>query len=358
MNGLLFIDDEEGIRRSVSRALKKCAYEVFLAKTGEEGVRWLKDHSEKVSTVVSDFKMPGLSGMETLTRVGRINPEITRIILTGYATMEAAIEATNEGIDGFLTKPFDNVELRTKINDISLRKRLKQFIPEEVFKKFQAHPNVLSPTYHSVSVLFCDIRNFTAISEGAKPEDIAYFLNQHFFSPMGEIAYRCGGLVDKHMGDSLMVVFGALSPHPRDAGNAVRSALAMQKKAADIDQSLPARGPFRLNVGIGISTGKVYSGVLGSLRKKEFTSIGTPVNIAARLEQLAAPGEILTSQSTIDALLASEKSGESSLKTMGINPLPRTRIKGIQKPIPVFKISKLELSHSQKAGFSDILKKN
>lgn len=339
MNGLLFIDDEEGIRRSVSRVLKKNAYEVFLAKTGEEGVKWLKDHPQKVSTVISDFKMPGLSGMETLTRVGRINPEITRILLTGYATMDAAIQATNEGIDGFLTKPFDNADLRSKIKDITLRKRLKQFVSEEVFKKFQTHPEALSPSYHDVSVLFCDIRNFTQMSEGAQPEEIAEFLNHHFFSPMGEIAYQFGGLVDKHMGDSLMVVFGALSPNPKDAGNAVRTALTMQSKAAGIDKSLSARGPLRLNVGIGISTGKVYAGVLGSLRKKEFTSIGMPVNIAARLQQLAAPGQILTSRLTVDALLAAEKSGEDSLDAIKIDPLPQTRIKGIQKPVPVFRIS-------------------
>jgi len=340
MNGLLFIDDEEGIRRSVSRALKKSSYEIFLAETGEEGVQWIEDHPEKVSTVISDFKMPGLSGMETLARVGRINPEITRIILTGYATMDAAIQATNEGIDGFLTKPFDNADLRIKINDITLRKRLKQFVSEEVFEKFQNHPDALSPNYHDVSVLFCDIRNFTQMSDGARPEEIADYLNQHFFSPMGEIAYRGGGLVDKHMGDSLMVVFGALSPHPRDAENAVRTALAMQAKAADIDKTLSGRGTFRLAVGIGISTGKVYSGVLGSLRKKEFTSIGMPVNIAARLQQLAAPGEILISRSTFDTLTADEKNVDDVLSEMEIETLPETRIKGIQKPVPVYKISK------------------
>jgi class 3 adenylate cyclase len=340
MNRLLFIDDEEGIRRSVSRALKKSAYEVFLAENGEEGVRWLEDHPEMVSTVVSDFKMPGLSGMETLARVGRINPEITRIILTGYATMDAAIQATNEGIDGFLTKPFDNADLRIKIKDISLRKRLKQFVSEEVFSKFQSHPDALMPTYHDVSVLFCDIRSFTKMSDGARPEDIAKFLNHHFFSPMGEIAFRFGGLVDKHMGDSLMVVFGALSPRLEDAGNAVQAALAMQEKAVDIDASLPAEKSFRMSVGIGISTGKVYSGVLGSIRKKEFTSIGMPVNIAARLQQLAKPGEILISRSTVDALLAGKKNHEDAFDEMGINPLPQTCIKGLQDPIPVFKISK------------------
>jgi len=338
MNGLLFIDDEEGIRRSVSRALRRSSYEIFLAKTGNEGVKWLEEHPERVSTVVSDFKMPGLSGMETLNRVGRINPEITRIILTGYATMDAAIQATNEGIDGFLTKPFDNDDLRAKIGDISLRKRLKQFIPEEVFNKIRSHPDTLSPTHHEVSVLFCDIRNFTRMSDKANPEAIADFLNNRFFSPMGEIAFRFGGIVDKHMGDSLMVVFGALSPTPGDAENAVRAALAMQKKAADIDSALPSREPFRLTIGIGISTGKVYSGVLGSLRKKEFTSIGMPVNIAARLQQLAAPGEILMGESTREVLLSAGGTDGSILNNTKVDRLPATRIKGLRDPITIYKI--------------------
>ena len=62
----------------------------------------------EIPVVFSDIRMPGIDGLETLGAIGRINPEMTRIILTGYATMEAAIQATNRGIDGFLTKPFDN----------------------------------------------------------------------------------------------------------------------------------------------------------------------------------------------------------------------------------------------------------
>jgi class 3 adenylate cyclase len=339
MNGLLFIDDEEGIRRSVSRALRRSSYEIFLAETGSEGIQWLEKHPEKVSTVISDYKMPGLSGMETLSRVGRINPEITRIILTGYATMDAAIQATNEGIDGFLTKPFDNSDLRSKIGEISLRKRLKQFVPEEVFEEIRKHPDALAPAHHRVSVLFCDIRNFTRMSNRADPAAIADFLNHRFFSPMGEIAYRFGGIVDKHMGDSLMVVFGALSPGPRDAENTARAAMAMQKKAADIDAVLPREKPFRLAVGIGISTGNVYSGVLGSLRKKEFTSIGMPVNIAARLQQLAAPGEILMGEPTHEALLSTEGNVESIFGEAKIEKLSAARIKGLQAPISIYKIS-------------------
>ncbi|MBW2640093.1 MAG: response regulator, partial [Deltaproteobacteria bacterium] len=112
MNKLLFIDDEEGIRRSVVRALKNEPYEIHTAENGEAGISFVKDNIFDIITVVSDYKMPGLTGLETLVVIGSLNPEITRIILTGYATMEAAIQATNQGIDGFLTKPFDNIELR------------------------------------------------------------------------------------------------------------------------------------------------------------------------------------------------------------------------------------------------------
>ena len=340
MNGLLFIDDEEGIRRSISRALKRSSYEVFLAKTGDEGVEWLENNPGKVSTVVSDYKMPGLNGMETLSLVGRIDPEITRIILTGYATMNAAIEATNEGIDGFLMKPFDNSELRSKINDISLRKRLRQFVPEAVYEEIKKHPDALSPTCHEVSVLFCDIRGFTHMSGGAQPREIADFLNNHFFSPMGEIAYHFNGTIDKHMGDSLMVVFGAPSVHPKDAQNAVGAALSMQEKAAEIDEKLRSDSEFRMNIGIGIGTGEVYSGVLGSFRKKEFTSIGMPVNIASRLQKLAGPGEILINDQTFTALSNSIDNPDETISELSVDKLPPTRIKGIEEPITVYKILK------------------
>ncbi|MBW2568051.1 MAG: response regulator, partial [Deltaproteobacteria bacterium] len=146
MNGLLFIDDEEGVRRSVVRALKKEQYKTFTVGNGEEGIKYVKENIHNISTVISDYKMPGLNGLETLSNIGVINPEITRIILTGYATMEAAILATNQGIDGFLTKPFDNIELRANIQNISVRKRLQQFISEQVYREIKNSPNALKPT--------------------------------------------------------------------------------------------------------------------------------------------------------------------------------------------------------------------
>ena len=329
MNGLLFIDDEEGIRRSITRALKREPYKTYTAKNGRDGIEIFRNKISKISTVISDFKMPGLDGLETLSIIGSMNPETTRIILTGYATMEAAISATNNGIDGFLTKPFDNRELRAKIHEISVKKYLKQFIPEQIYQEIYNSPEALEPRYHEVSILFSDIRGFTHMSEGVSPKTIATFLNNYYFTPLGEVAYRHNGTMDKHIGDSMMVAFGTPVSHNDDAIMAVKSAIEMQKKAKEIDNKLRKKVGLRLKIGIGISTGKVFSGILGSLRKKEFTSIGMAVNIADRLQGLAKEDEILISESTFQKL-----SGEIEAEA-----LPPLTVKGVSEPITAFRIS-------------------
>jgi adenylate cyclase len=206
MQGILIIDDDEGVRRSITRALKREPYKTYSARDGEEGTAFIRDHIEDVSMVISDFKMPGIDGLETLLRIGNINPSITRIILTGYATLEAAISATNQGLDGFLTKPFDNRELKLKIREITLRKYLRQFISEQVYEQLEKSSGLLNPTHNEVTVLFSDIRNFTRLCRNAPPETIARFLNDHYFTPMGEIAHHYNGTVDKHIGDAIMVM--------------------------------------------------------------------------------------------------------------------------------------------------------
>lgn len=328
MNKLLFIDDEEGIRRSVVRALKREPYKTYTAENGEAGISFVKDNIPDIATVISDYKMPGLDGLETLGVIGSINPEITRIILTGYATMEAAIQATNQGIDGFLTKPFDNMELRAKIRSISVRKRLKQFVSEQVYEKIEKSPGVLEPTFHEASILFSDIRDFTRMSQMVSPDKIAAFLNNHYFTPLGEIAYGYNGTVDKHIGDSIMVVFGSPVECDDNAIKAVKTAIKMQQRAKEIDNKLYKKNGLRLKIGIGISTGKVFSGILGSLRIKEFTSIGMPVNISARLQGLAKGGEILISDKTFQKLS----------NTIEVEALPSVTVKGINDPIIVYRV--------------------
>jgi adenylate cyclase len=131
-----------------------------------------------------------------------------------------------------------------------------------------------------------------------------------------------------------MVVFSSPDGNNTNTTNAVRSALAMQKKAQQINDELQHTNGLRLNIGIGISTGNVFSGVLGSLRKKEFTSIGMAVNVAARLENLAGKGEILISESTFEKL--SSQKLPDGIETLA---LPPATIKGLEEPMIIYRVS-------------------
>ena len=332
MNGLLFIDDEEGVRRSIKRALKREPYDIFTAANGDDGLTLIRAKLNQIGTVISDYRMPGLDGLETLQRIGSLNPEITRIILTGYATMEAAIDATNTGIDGFLTKPFDNIELRAKIHEIAIRKHLRQFVPEQIYHEIKACSGTLAPRIQKATILFSDIRGFTRMSQGVDPEVLVNFLNHHYFTPMGEIAYKYNGTVDKHMGDGMMVVFGTPVVHTDDAKRAVLAAIEMQQQAREINALLKQQNGLRLRTGIGISTGMVFSGVLGSLRKKEFSSIGEAVNIAARLQGLAQGGEIIISAVTHQYI-------DGAIKSDALDPV---QVKGIDAPICIYRVDSFD----------------
>jgi adenylate cyclase len=297
MIGLMVVDDEEGVRRSLRKVLEKDGYDILLAENGEQAVHMVRKNHSRLETVISDFKMPGMDGLETLIEIGKINPEITRIMLTGYATMESAIESVNAGIDGFLTKPFDNIELRAKVREYNIKKRLKQFVSEQVMIELQRDGRMMAPRNLTASVLFIDIRGFSGLSEAMTPEELSDMLNVHYFSPLDNIIYEFNGTLDKHIGDSIMGVFGAPVTYGDDALRAVSSALRMLDEMKAINEKLEQKGR-KISVGIGIGTGRVMAGIFGSSRKKEYTIFGLPVVVAARLEQIARPDQILICDET------------------------------------------------------------
>ncbi len=328
MIGLMVVDDEEGVRRSLRKVLEKDGYSILLAENGEQAIRIVRDDGPEIETVISDYRMPGIDGLVTLTEIGRINPEITRIMLTGYATMESAIEAVNAGIDGFLTKPFENAELRAKIKEYNIKKRLKQFVSEQVFRELQKAGKHIVPRKQDVTVLFTDIRGFAKIAEQVSPAELAELLNTRYFSPLDDIIFHHNGTLDKHMGDSIMGVFGAPISAEGDAERAVMSAVAMRDEIAKANESLPDSAP-RIHIGVGISTGEVMAGVFGSSRKKEYTVFGPPVNLAARLERLAGGNQILIcgeTYSRVRHLVHAEK-------------MDRCTIKGIERNLDIYRVT-------------------
>jgi adenylate cyclase len=288
MNDLMVVDDEEGVRRSLKRVLEKDGYRVILAENGEEALNIVRCDDHDIETVISDYRMPGMDGLETLIEVGRINAEITRIMLTGYATMASAIEAVNAGIDGFLTKPFENEELRVKVRECNIKKRLKQFVSEQVLAELQKNVKSLLPKRVTVSILFSDIREFSHLSERLNPAELAELLNRNYFTPLDKIIFSHNGTLDKH----IMAIFGAPIAGDDDACRAVLAALAMREEIGRINMSI-GDADRRISVGIGIATGEVMVGVFGSPWKKEYTAFGAPVNLASRLEHGAHVDQIL-----------------------------------------------------------------
>jgi adenylate cyclase len=326
MNGLLIVDDEEGVRRAVQKALGKENYAMFSASNGNEAIKIVQDHPDEITICISDFKMPGLDGLQTLAAIGSINPEITRIMLTGYATLEGAIAATNEGIDGFLTKPFDNVELRAKVREYFVRRRLKQFVSPQVLQQLQADPSYLTPRKQLATLLFVDVRGFTALTEKHDPQPWAMFLSENYFSPLGEIVFQNDGTLDKHIGDGIMAIFGAPIAGEDDALRAVRSAVEMRAAMQAINaQHEP---DYQLPIAIGVHSGEVVVGMFGSVRKREYTALGHTVNVAARLEQMAAANQILISPQTYELV-------QGRVNVARLEPI---MVKGLADPMQVYNV--------------------
>ncbi len=328
---LLVVDDEEGVRRSLKKVLERDGYSVLLAEDGNRAIGIVGDNPHGIETVMSDYKMPGIDGLETLIEIGKINPEMTRIMLTGYATMESAIESVNEGIDGFITKPFSNIELKAKIRECTLRKRLKQFVSEQVFSEMWKEGAHIKQRKQKATILFSDIRGFTALSETLSVEELCEVLNVQYFSPLDAIICGHNGTLDKHVGDSIMGVFGAPLTFKNDALRAVVCGVGMMDEIERTNSDL-SETRQKISIGIGISTGEVMAGIFGSSRKKEYTVMGPTVNVAARLESLAQSGQILVCGDTYHAV-------RDRVRAESMGPIT---LKGIDRKIDVYNIRGLK----------------
>jgi adenylate cyclase len=146
-----------------------------------------------------------------------------------------------------------------------------------------------------VVILFSDIRGFTSMSERMDPDDVASLLRE-YFTEMVEIIFRHGGTLDKFIGDAIMALWGAPLASPDDADKAMRAAIDMQRKLAELNQHWAATGKPPVNIGIGINSGQVFAGNIGSEQRLEYTVLGDAVNTASRLCSNAAKGEIMISE--------------------------------------------------------------
>jgi len=209
------------------------------------------------------------------------------------------------------------------------RANYSRFLPEYVVKQMLENPDSfkLGGVSQVITILFADIRGFTRISEHAPPEKIVNLLNR-YFSAMTDIIFAHGGTLDKYLGDGLMALFGAPTATPDDASNALNAAVAMQRRLLGINLELRDEGFPEIGVGMGLHTGEVIVGYIGSDRRSEYTAIGDTVNTSSRLEANALGGEILISDATAQAAHSRYK----------LKPREPIMVKNRQQPVKLWEV--------------------
>jgi adenylate cyclase len=176
-----------------------------------------------------------------------------------------------------------------------------------------------------VSVMFADLRGFTALADALDPQDVVEILSAYLAEAV-EAVFEQGGTVDKFRGDGVMAVFGAPVVQPDSAERAVRCALDLQARVARLQ--FPRFPDLQLRLGVGINTGTAVVGPIGSPRRMDYTAIGSEVNLAQRLEASAGPGQILISDSTYRQL-----GPLAHVREIGL-----LRLSGVTRPVPTFDV--------------------
>ena len=203
-----------------------------------------------------------------------------------------------------------SVQLMTYARDLSqsyqrtreeeeLRNRLSLYVGEHLVEKLINSKSgvFLENERKEITVLFADIRSFTAIAERMAPDDLVSMLNR-FFTVMVDIVFRNNGMLDKFIGDNLMAVFGHISSDNSGPNEAVKAAVEMQHATEDLMKVRAKEDKETFGIGIGINTGRAILGNVGSENRMDYTVIGDTVNVAARLEHMAKAGEIIIGEKT------------------------------------------------------------
>lgn len=339
MAKILVADDEADleilIKQKFRQKIRDQQYEFVFASNGNDALDKILQHPD-VDIVLSDINMPEMDGLTLLSRLGESNPLIKSVIVSAYGDMENIRTAMNRGAFDFITKPinFEDLsltmektirqvtQLRETLKAIKENNILKMYVDETVLnfmgsREFES--SLMENETVEATVMFIDICSFTAISENEPPDTVVKLLNKYFDVMVKEIIAQ-GGYIDKFIGDAIMAVFRGNFHLDRaiDASLAVRTEI---EKMPDISDAVS----FRPKVSIGINSGEMISGNIGSanLRRLDYTVIGDVVNVAQRLQSAAKEGQIIIHETIYNKIKESfncRKVGEVSLKNKS-NPM-------------------------------------
>jgi adenylate cyclase len=334
---LLVADDNKVNRLLLARTLTLQGHQVETAENGRVALEMLR--RAPVDLLLLDMEMPEMDGFQVMEQLAadkalREIPVIVTSSLEGVAHVVRCIEL---GADDFLHKPVNAVLLKARVESSLEKKRLRdqqkamveRFATSAVAADLQQGGFALGGKRVPATVMFCDIRGFTAIVESQGPEETIELLNT-WYTLMFDAITAQGGVVNQMIGDGLMAIFGAPLPVAEPPLAAVRAALEMTEMIELLNAERATEGKAALAIGVGIATGDVFAGYTGTEARATYTCVGDTVNLAARLEAhtKVALRAILVDGAT-QAALADRVSAE---------PLGAVHFKGKAHPVDVFAV--------------------
>lgn len=335
---VLVVDDSPVALGVVSAGLSELGYDVHCFGNPFEALEQVSRVQPNI--VLSDLEMPGLDGLELCRRL-KSGPAraLPVIILTANDDQSQTVGGLRAGADDYVNKSASMDEVAARIESVlrrageteRMRRLFARYTSDAVVDEVLRNPGdiVLTGEKREVTLLFADVRDFTGLAESLPPESVVGILNE-VLGRLADAVLTCGGTLDKFLGDGLMAIFGAPVAREDDALRATQAAKMMMSAIERfVVESMSSSAPLprEVRLGIGINTGAVVVGNIGSAQRTEYTCIGDAVNVASRLCSLAGAGEILLGERTAELI------GGGALES-----LPPVRLKGKARPVPLFRL--------------------
>ncbi len=360
---VLVVDDVPKNVKLLADLLAVKGYRVLTAASGAEALALIE--ADTPDLILLDVMMPGMSGYEVCAAI-RANPAhcmLPVVLVTALDPAQERAKGLEAGADDFLSKPVSQAELLARVKSLlrikllydevnrqrdalarfnreleqrvkdgveQLEKlgRLKRFFSPQLAERIVAGgaDDPLRSHRREITVVFLDLRGFTAFTETADPEEVMGVLGE-YHAAMGRLILACEGTLERFTGDGIMVFFNDPVPIPDPAARAARMVLDMHAEVARLSAGWRQRG-YDLQMGVGMAQGFATIGSIGFEGRIDYGAIGTVTNLAARLCGEARGGETLLAQRVVAAL-------DSSFR---VEPAPTLTLKGFQRPIEVFRL--------------------
>jgi class 3 adenylate cyclase len=359
MNHILIVDDNPDNCDMLSRRLQRRGLETTIAASGEGALE--KVGQQQFDLVLLDIMMPGINGLEVLEKLREQYSihDLPVIMATAKIGSEDVVQALVLGANDYVTKPIDfpvlfaRVQTQLELKEMYdhnrrlvkqletrnsfIRETFGRYMSDEVVNTLLECPTHLrlGGELRNITILFADLRGFTTVAENLEPDKVVSLVN-NFFGVMTRVIDAYQGTINEFYGDGILTFFGAPLDQPDHARRAIACALNMQESMRRVNALNEEAGLPALEMGIGINTGDVVVGNVGSEIRTKYGVVGNPVNVAARIEKCARGGEVLVSDDVIHS------AGDDV--PIDIARSTQISVKGIDKAVRVHQVTAIEMS--------------